>query len=522
MTETPAITVDAVGLTWPDGDPALENLSGTFGVGHTGLVGRNGTGKTTLLRLIAGELTPSTGTITTIGRVGYLPQHRNRAAELTVADALGVREVLTARNAIEQGSTEQRHFDVLEGRWDLPERARATLAQAGLDLVDLHRPAVTLSGGEWTLVCLIGVLLTEPDILLLDEPTNDLDAGARERLAQLLDQWTGPLLVVSHDRDLLSRVDAIAEVRGHSITTYGGAWDDYQAAVQNEQQAADRAVRAAGEQLQRERRQKAEAQVVLARRVRYANTDHANKRKPKIVMNERKRQAQVSAGKYRNLHEDKLAEARETLSEAQLRAKRDDSVQIELPETAVPTGKTVLELSTPDLVIRGPERIALTGPNGSGKTTLLRRIVAATPAVPFAYLDQHLTDLDPADSALDHVRRLAPARTDNDIRAQLARLLIRGAHATRPIGELSGGERFRTALAGALLADPAPRLLLLDEPTNNLDLATVAELVSALTAYQGALIVASHDQPFLDDLGITRTVKIGVDLDLGSSRMVAS
>lgn len=521
-----AITLTDLSFSWPDGGTVLEDLSAVLGARRTGLIGRNGTGKSTLLRLLAGELAPTSGTITTTLEIGYLPQGRRRE-EGSVADALDLADVLAARAAVESGSTEPAHFTTLDGRWDLPERATAVLARAGLvdTIEDLSRPATTLSGGEWTLTCLIGVMLAEPGILLLDEPTNDLDAAARGRLYELLDDWTGVLVVVSHDRDLLERVDEIAELRRGGITLYGGTYTDHLAAKEIEQEAADRDVRAAAEQPKRKKKQKADAQVALARRRRYADNDHANKRRPKVIMNQRRQEAQVSAGKYKLLHEGKVDDARQELSEAQLRAQRDEHVRIDLPETAVPSGKRLLTLrrGAEVLTVDGPERIALTGRNGAGKTTLLDLVAGRErpggaarqegsdgltvegPTVPFAYLDQHLSTLDPNLTVVDQVRRAAPERTENDVRAQLARLLIRGRQGDQHVRELSGGERARVALASALLASPAPQLLMLDEPTNNLDIASVDELAEALGAYQGALLVSSHDPQFLEDIRARRS-----------------
>ena len=178
-------------------------------------------------------------------------------------------------------------------------------------------------------------------------------------------------------------------------------------------------------------------------------------------------------------------------------------------------------LSVPSLavIVRGPERIALTGRNGAGKTTLLRTIVGEIPpvsgqakaAVPVRYLPQRLDILDPALTVVQNVARAAPDATGNQIRARLARFLFRGSGADQVAGTLSGGERFRAVLAALLLAQPPPQLLLLDEPTNNLDMASARQLSEALSCYQGALLVASHDVPFLRSIGISRWLGLSRD-----------
>ena len=188
-----------------------------------------------------------------------------------------------------------------------------------------------------------------------------------------------------------------------------------------------------------------------------------------------------------------------------------DAAPAIVPDPGAPPVKMLAEL-----IVRGPERIALTGPNGSGKTTLLRAIagLAARPGVTVrlgavvGYLPQRLDILDDSLSVVDNVRAAAPAASVTEVRASLARFLFRGPRAERLAGMLSGGERFRAVLAALLLAQPAPQLLLLDEPTNNLDMASARQLSQALEGYRGAILVASHDVPFLRSAGITRWLRL--------------
>ncbi|MFJ7069235.1 ABC-F family ATP-binding cassette domain-containing protein [Streptomyces sp. NPDC101115] len=524
------ITCTSLSFSWPDGTAVLDDFRLAVGPGRTGLVGLNGSGKSTLLKLIAGELTPSAGTVRIAGEVGYLPQNLVLNTGLRVDQALGIDATRAALHAIESGDTSEEHFAAVGDDWDVEERALAVLDQLGLGHIGLDRTIGEISGGESVLLRLAALLLARPEVLLLDEPTNNLDLHARRRLYEAVDAWSGVLVVVSHDRELLERVDQIADLREGEVTWYGGAWSDYRAALAAEQEAAERMVRVAEADVQRQKRELQEAHAKLARRRRYAQKSYENKVVPKIVANNRRAAAEVSSGKHRALHADRLAEARSRLDAAVEAVRDDDEIRIELPRTTVHPGREVLllrDLEMPygarvdgEFELRGPERVALLGRNGAGKTTLLRTIAGelapvageAAVRVPMRFLPQRLDVLDDERSVVENVARFAPGATVNEIRARLARFLFRGARADRPAGTLSGGERFRATLAALLLAEPAPRLLLLDEPTNNLDLASVRSLTSALHAYEGALVVVSHDVPFLESLGITRWLRLDGEL----------
>jgi ATPase subunit of ABC transporter with duplicated ATPase domains len=395
------------------------------------------------------------------------------------------------------------------------------------------------------LTALSALLLRRPSVLLLDEPTNNLDLDARHRLYAAVEAWPGVMMIVSHDRALLALADQVADLSGGALRMYGGNLEAYEDMLATEQAAAMRAVTAASADVRRERRDLIESQVKQARRDRMGRALAASGSIPRMAAGGRKRAAQVSAGKSRDVALDRIADARARLTEAEDALRDDAAIRIALPGTAVPAGRTVLTVHGLDgrwapwhgaagaagaagadlagdagriaeLIVRGPERVAITGPNGAGKTTLLRTIAGA-PAdggslaavlvrrnAASGYLPQRLDILDEARTVVDNVRAVAPRASVNDVRAGLARFLFRGARADQVAGSLSGGERFRAVLAALLLADPPPQLLLLDEPTNNLDLASVRQLSQALSCYRGALVVVSHDVPFLHSIGITR------------------
>lgn len=526
-----AVVLDRLSLTWPDGTVALDGVSGAFGAGRTGLVGRNGAGKSTLLRLIAGELSPTSGILSTSGEVAFLPQQLTLDVDRRVSDLLGVSAALDAVRAITAGDVDPAHFDAVGDDWDIEARAEASLAEAGLAPAFLDRTVGELSGGEAVLVAIAGIRLRRAPVTLLDEPTNNLDRDARAALAAMVQSWKGTLIVVSHDLALLELMDDTAELYGRNLSVFGGPYSEWRAWLDAEQDAAKQAEVAAAQVLRKEKRQRIEAEVKLAHRARTAKKAEVEKRVPKIVAHGRKMAAEVSAGRLRTEVGAKEDAARAAHDAAGRRVRSDASMKIELPDPDVSRSRRIAELGGPDRswVIQGPERVALIGRNGAGKTTLLERLVSGVtpdsggraPERPelrvealtdrIGYLPQRVDGLDEGLSVFENVAAAAPQVPEKELRNRLARFLIRGGTTDRPVSALSGGERFRVALARLLLTDPAPHLVVLDEPTNNLDLDTVDQLVEALRAYRGAVLVVSHDDAFLARLDLDLTLEIDAD-----------
>lgn len=519
-----AVTLDRLTFTWPDGSIALDGVSGAFSTGRTGLVGRNGSGKSTLLRLISGELVPTSGTVQTTGEVAYLPQQLTLDVERRVVELLGVAKALDAVRAIANGDADPAHFDAVGDDWDIEARAEASLAEAGLDPSFLDRSVGELSGGESVLVAIAGIRLRRAPITLLDEPTNNLDRAARAKLAAMVRAWKGTLIVVSHDVSLLELMDATAELYAHSLSVFGGPYSEWRAWLDAEQDAARQDERDAKQTLKKEKRQRIEAETKLAGRARVANKAFVEKRVPKIIANGRKMAAQVSAGRLRTEVAEKENTARSALDDAGRRVRGDATMKIELPDPNVSASRRIATIGDGERswIIHGPERVALVGPNGAGKTTLLRRLVtgavrtqgeieATSHTDRIGYLPQRIDGLDDAASVVENIVAVAPSIPEKELRNRLARFLIRGGAMDREVGSLSGGERFRVALAKLLLVDPAPHLVVLDEPTNNLDLDTVDQLVEALRTYRGAVLIVSHDDAFLDRLGLDLTLVLDAE-----------
>lgn len=528
MSTKPSITLHDVTFAWPDGTVALDGVSGTFTPGRTGLVGRNGAGKSTLLRLIAGLLAPTSGRIDTVGEVGYLPQTLTLDRDTTVARLLGIDGVIAAIAAIEGGDADARHFDTIGDDWDIESRADEALHRIGFSAADLHRRVAEVSGGQAMLIALTGLRLARTPITLLDEPTNNLDRPTRALLGELVDEWPGTLVVVSHDLELLERMDTTAELHAGRLSSFGGPYSAWEEHREGEQAAAVQAARSAQQALKVEKRQRAEAEVKLARRERTGAKTQRDGGIPKILAGNRASKAQASAGSLRGTLDDKVRAAQAAVDAADARVREEEHIHLTLPDPDVPRARRLAELRCDGraVVLQGPERVALVGPNGAGKSTLLARLLGEAGAHPgpveadlltdrVGYLPQRLDGLDEDASALDNVRAVAPRSTPGDIRNQLARLLLRGASVDRPVRTLSGGERFRVSLARLLLADPPAQLLVLDEPTNNLDIASVEQLAEALDGYRGALLVVSHDAAFLDRIGVHTTIHLDA-----SGRMV--
>lgn len=522
------VTLDGVSYASPDGRRLLDNLTLAFGAERTGLVGRNGVGKSTLVRLILGELPPAAGAVSVRGRVGVLRQALAPEPGASVAALLGVETALDRLRRIAAG--EGAEDDLAEADWTLEARLDAALADVGLAGLELGRPAATLSGGQVTRAALAGLVAAEPDLLILDEPTNNLDADARDLVAGLLERWRGGAIVVSHDRALLRRMDRIVELSSLGAQVHGGGYDLY-----SERRAAAEA--AAARQLADAERDAARvARDVQLASERKARRDGAGKRarargdQPKILLDFRAGRAEASGGRERRLGERLKSEAAEALADAGARVERIRTLAFDLPPSGLAAGRTVLALEDVgfahpggprllnglDLRIAGPERVAVSGPNGSGKTTLLRlsagdlepTVGRMTRGVRAAFLDQRTALLGDDASLVAAFRRLNPASGEQAARAALARFLFRNVLADKPVAALSGGERLRAALACVLLGDTPPQLLILDEPTNHLDLDSIGAVEAALRGYDGALLVVSHDRDFLDAIGIDREVRL--------------
>jgi ATPase subunit of ABC transporter with duplicated ATPase domains len=520
------LILDSISLVTPDGRPLFDGLTLALGRERTAVVGRNGSGKSTLLRLIAGDIAPSGGSLQRIGRVGMLAQLADE--RLTFGEALGVADELACLHRLESGKGSL--DDATDADWTLPARMQAALNDAGLPSLPLQRPIASLSGGERTRVALARLLIETPDVLLLDEPTNNLDADGRQAVAQLLERWHGGILVASHDRALLERVDRIVELTPIGITLFGGAWSEFAEAREAARDRAEADLDHAMDALRNTERSLQKAREKKSRRDKAGRAWRAKGIEDKMFMDRERERAENSAARESHLASRLIGERTEALEAARARVEILTPLAIDLPRTDLPRGRELIAFKDVAMAfgerrlfgplsfdVRGPERIAIRGANGSGKTTLFRLITGElAPSLGnidrrtdrIAVLDQHVELLDPASSILDNLRRLNPELTTNEAHAALARFAFRNRAALQIAGTLSGGERLRAGMACVFARPQAPYLLLLDEPTNHLDIASIEELETALAGFDGALIAISHDEAFLSGIGIEREIAL--------------
>jgi len=518
-----SITISNLSWSTPDGRPLLSNLDLSFGAERTGLVGRNGVGKTTLLKLITGELQPLSGIIAFDGRFGILRQAVQVETGTAIADLFDVREQLAILARAERG--EATGDELANADWTLEARMASALESVELDATP-ETSLSSLSGGQRTRAGLAALVFAEPDFLFLDEPTNNLDRHGREAVIGLLRDWRGGALVVSHDRELLDTMDAIVELTTLGAKRYGGNWSAFRERKAIELAAAEHDLADAEKRVDEVNRSAQLAAERQARSDRGGRLKAARGDMPRIVAGGLKRKAENTRGDRVRLGEKRRDQALDDASAARSKIEILQPFAVRLKSTGLPSSRVVLRLDKVttgyeqgqpvicnlSLALTGPERVAISGPNGSGKTTLLALITgelepwAGTVSVPacHAFFDQSVSLLDPDLSVRENFRNLNPGANENACRAALARFMFRADAALQQASTLSGGQLLRAGLACVLGGPKPPPLLILDEPTNHLDIDSISAVEAGLAAYDGALLVVSHDDVFLDNIGISR------------------
>jgi ATPase subunit of ABC transporter with duplicated ATPase domains len=497
------------------------------------LIGNNGTGKSTILKILARELQPSEGMVKTASRPYYVPQLFGQFNHLSVAQALQVAGKLNALQEILNGNVTDQNMALLNDDWTIEERCIEALAYWKLDGVNLSQSMATLSGGQKTKVFLAGIAIHQPDIVLLDEPSNHLDAVGRELIYHYISTTKNTLVIVSHDRTLLNLLNTVFELGKRGITVYGGNYDFYAEQKMMESEAFNQDLKSKEKALRKAKETEREAME------RQQKLDARGKKKqekagvPTIMMNTLRNSAEKSTSRMKGVHAEKTGAIARELSDLRKEIPDGDKMKMDFDNSSLHKGKVLVTAKGANFgydnkplwknalsfQITSGERITIKGQNGSGKTTLIKMMLGELQpqtgtidraVVKAIYIDQDYSLIDNKFSVYEQAQQFnSGALQEHDIKIRLNRFLFTKDYWDKPCKALSGGEKMRLMLCSLSISNQAPDIIVLDEPTNNLDIQNIEILTDAINEYKGTLLVISHDEYFLRQINAERSIELG-------------
>lgn len=528
-----SIIIKDLSYTHTDKEVLFSNLNLIINSGEkTALTGNNGCGKSTLMRILAGEASPGTSSVHCSGHLYYVPQHFGQYDDRTVAQVLGIDRKLTALHAILNGDTAEEHFARLDNDWNIEERTQAVLHAWHLNGISLLRPLEGLSGGEKTRLFLAGMELKEPDTLLLDEPTNHLDTAGRKRLYDFVHRTSATVLVISHDRTLLNLLPAICELSRNGLACYGGNYDFYKEQKEVHRNALQQQLEEKEKALRLARKTAREMEERKARQNTRGEKASIKKGIPRILLGGLKNHAENSSSKLSNVHAEKTDKIQQEITNLKGSLPQTNKLKTDFNASALHIGKILVTAQNinfhyPDsntnlwtvplsFQLRSGNRFCIKGDNGSGKTTLLKLITGElTPTggtieradFTYIYLDQEYSliqnEYTVSEQAEAFNLRHLP---EHETKTILNRYLFPQDVWNKPCSKLSGGEKMRLAFCCLMIADNTPDLFILDEPTNNLDIESIEIITATIRNYQGTVLAVSHDRDFLKETGIEQEI----------------
>ncbi|GHT56285.1 ABC transporter ATP-binding protein [Bacteroidia bacterium] len=485
------------------------------------LIGNNGVGKSTLLKIIGGELQLSGGQLTMDAEPYSVLQIFGQFNQLTVAQALRIEDKLNALREILDGNATGENFNVLNEDWTIEDRCNEALKYWQLADLDLSQKMETLSGGQKTKVFLAGISIHQPELVLLDEPSNHLDTLGRQLLCDFIQVTSSALIVVSHDRKLLNLLNPVCEMTMHGITVYGGNYDFYASQKQLEENALNQDIQSREKAL---RRAKEKEREMLERQQRLDARGKKKQEKAgvaRILMNTLRNNAENSTSKLKSVHTEKIGNISSELYELRSTLSDIDKMKFGFDNSSLHKGKILVTAKNINFSyntqplwkenlsfqITSGERIALKGLNGSGKTTLIKLLLGdmepQTGSIYRAdnksvYIDQDYSLINNHLKVYEQAQQFnVSVLQEHEIKIRLNRFLFTKEDWNKPCSVLSGGERMRLMLCCLTISNQSPDIIVLDEPTNNLDIQNIEILTAAINEYQGTLIVVSHDETFL-------------------------
>lgn len=498
------------------------------------LIGNNGLGKSTLLKLMAGKLTPTSGSVKTESKPYYIPQLLDEYNDWSIAEVLQLEHKLKALEEILAGRMTEENLVVLNDDWDFEARCQQAFAYWKLDGLDLAQKMKTLSGGQKTKVFLAGIRIYQPEIILMDEPSNHLDRESRILLYEEIKSSRKTIVLVSHDRELLNLLEVLALLQPDGISMYGGNYEFYAEQKAVEKLAFELSLRSKEKAF---RKAKEVERAALERQQKLDSRGKGKQEKagiPTIMMNTLRNNAEKSTSRLKGVHTEKLNAISEELSLMRKDLPQADRMKMNLDPSALHIGKILITARdmnysyTPEeqllwkeglsFQIRSGDRFAITGKNGSGKTTLVQLILGGLKplsgsitqaAFTAVYVDQEYAMIDPKWTVYEQAQQYnSGALQEHEIKLRLNRFLFPKAQWDKPCSALSGGEKMRLILCVLTIGSQSPDLIVLDEPTNNLDMQNIEILTDAINAYKGTLLVISHDQYFLNQIGVEQQIQL--------------